>query len=406
MGIHSTAVLYEGTKSSKDELEYLELRRRLKEGIREDMKKEMGSALGYTQQKEKLPHDNFGFFFGPSQPAISQRVIEESKKSPKFQQLASRVTTLPNVCMGISLLCVEKNPLISTVSRTKSDLIGLALKAERQALKAKKLKYYQDFSSFFSDDEELTSLPTKEPQLRKVSVSNLEAQSAQLLSKSKQTRNMPSKKASDNIIEKKQASVVRQLKAGAHPNKVYPALKLSSLKQQAPEGHNASLLKSQSITRQKLEEGNKFCQLKKAKVLRDKLHSSLPHQTPHRCTASTEKFQSFQKEKEFCERTKAKVMPKKPKSSLENQIKHPMQDHSDDDSVDISSMCRRLFRRNPRKQMWNDDDDDGDMVSSFDDIQKEDRRSAKIGREEDRRESLLINEEKMQKRKAKKQKLR
>jgi hypothetical protein len=50
-------VLYEGTKSSKDELEYLELRRRLKEGIREDMKKEMGSALGYTQQKEKLPHD-------------------------------------------------------------------------------------------------------------------------------------------------------------------------------------------------------------------------------------------------------------------------------------------------------------------------------------------------------------
>jgi hypothetical protein len=32
--------------------------------------------------------------------------------------------------------------------------------------------------------------------------------------------------------------------------------------------------------------------------------------------------------------------------------------------------------------------------------------SAKIGREEDRRESLLIDEEKMQKRKAKKQKLR
>ena len=131
---------------------------------------------------------------------------------------------------------------------------------------------------------------------------------------------MPSKKASDNIIEKKQASVVRRLKAGAHPDKVYPALKLSSLKQQAPEGHNASLLKSQSITRQKLEEGNEFCQLKKAKVLRDKLHSSLQHQTPHRCTASTEKFQSFQKEKEFCEHTKAKVMPKKPKSSLENQV--------------------------------------------------------------------------------------
>ena len=131
---------------------------------------------------------------------------------------------------------------------------------------------------------------------------------------------MPSKKASDNIIEKKQASVVRRLKAGAHPDKVYPALKLSSLKQQAPEGHNASLLKSQSITRQKLEEGNEFCQLKKAKVLRDKLHSSLQHQTPHRCTASTEKFQSFQTEKEFCEHTKAKVMPKKPKSSLENQV--------------------------------------------------------------------------------------
>lgn len=43
---------------TQDELEYLELRQRLKESIRKQMKKESGSALLNSRDKRsKLPHD-------------------------------------------------------------------------------------------------------------------------------------------------------------------------------------------------------------------------------------------------------------------------------------------------------------------------------------------------------------
>ncbi|KAF3647419.1 putative protein RMD5 -like protein A-like [Capsicum annuum] len=60
--------------SQEESLEYLELRCRLKEDIRKKMKKnKLGSSIN-----KALPF-NYGSFFGPSQPAIAQRVIQESK---------------------------------------------------------------------------------------------------------------------------------------------------------------------------------------------------------------------------------------------------------------------------------------------------------------------------------------
>lgn len=56
--------------------EFLGLRQQLKEAIR--MRNQGISTI--TETVKKLPYDNFGgSFFGPSEPTIAKRVIQESK---------------------------------------------------------------------------------------------------------------------------------------------------------------------------------------------------------------------------------------------------------------------------------------------------------------------------------------
>ncbi|MCD7452403.1 hypothetical protein HAX54_016508 [Datura stramonium] len=83
----------EETQQPPEELlEYLELRQRLKEDIRKQRKKELGSANGVSREiKKALPRDDYGSFFGPSQPVISQRVIQESKSLLENPNLAAKV---------------------------------------------------------------------------------------------------------------------------------------------------------------------------------------------------------------------------------------------------------------------------------------------------------------------------
>nr|GMD72249.1 protein SPT2 homolog isoform X1 [Ipomoea batatas] len=78
---------------SMEELEYLELRQKLKERFRKKMKKELGtgSASSSRNIKSSSSKDNFGSFFGPSQPVIAQRVIQESKSLLENPDLAAKV---------------------------------------------------------------------------------------------------------------------------------------------------------------------------------------------------------------------------------------------------------------------------------------------------------------------------
>nr|GMD63168.1 protein spt2-like isoform X1 [Ipomoea batatas] len=69
-----------------EELEYLELRQKLKERFRKKMKKELGTGSASSSR-----NINFGSFFGPSQPVIAQRVIQESKSLLENPDLAAKV---------------------------------------------------------------------------------------------------------------------------------------------------------------------------------------------------------------------------------------------------------------------------------------------------------------------------
>lgn len=88
-----------------------------------------------------------------------------------------------------------------------------------------------------------------------------------------------------------------------------------------------------------------------------------------------------------------------------------MESESDDGGMNrggISSIIQKLFRYNPNKYKDIDDEDDKNMETSFRHIQAEERRSAKLAREEDEREQEAIEREEKEERmrKLKRQKMK
>ncbi|KAF6169010.1 hypothetical protein GIB67_038507, partial [Kingdonia uniflora] len=119
-------------------------------------KQENGASLGnYQEEKKKLPYDGtLGNFFGPSQPVIHERVLQEHKSSLENLHLAARV---PNPSHSHN-----KNPG-STTAGTTSAVRDIPLKhVDQVKLKAQKLKDNRDYSSLFSEDAELP-VPIKGP---------------------------------------------------------------------------------------------------------------------------------------------------------------------------------------------------------------------------------------------------
>ncbi|KAK6945893.1 Chromatin SPT2 [Dillenia turbinata] len=78
-----------------------------------------------------------------------------------------------------------------------------------------------------------------------------------------------------------------------------------------------------------------------------------------------------------------------------------------EDKIDISPMIKRMFIRNHHNYKFENiyDEDDAAMESNFHDIQKEERRSARIAREEDKIELKRMLEEEKQETEAKRQKM-
>ncbi|KAM1454121.1 hypothetical protein FF1_003633 [Malus domestica] len=82
-----------------------------------------------------------------------------------------------------------------------------------------------------------------------------------------------------------------------------------------------------------------------------------------------------------------KADAKTEKVCLENQVKDRVKEEQ---SVDVSSVIQKIFGCNCKRPRDDDDGDDHAMVPTFDDILNEERKSAKIAKEEDERERLLL----------------
>ncbi|XP_027914284.1 protein spt2-like isoform X2 [Vigna unguiculata] len=413
----------EPRKPTKEEQDYLELRKKLKESIRKQMKKENSNSLLDSARKNKLPYDNYGSFFGPSQPVIAQRVIQESKSLLENQHLSSRLSNSSDINKSSNK--VSNGVLNSSVRHNIRPKVS-----EKQA-KAQKLKVTRDYSFLLSDDVELPA-PKKETPSHKTLVHNSE-RSGQVTGKSvsggkivrgsdenRKHVSGPGHLAPKSGSNYKISSINRNSKASVDSRKQLSSnsgnglgrplkMPVSTIgnKSLAPDMKNpvngvhkalSSKLHSASGAQKPLS--SKLHSVNGVqKPLSSKLHSVLPKQ-------------SVEQRNSLREQNKPKMISKQPVASTKVQINKPLKqipkqsnlqdqrpknkvrkrfDDETEDEMDVSRMIRSMFNYNPNKFV--DEDDDADMEVGFDEIMKEEKRSAKIAREEDEEQLRLIQEE-------------
>ncbi|XP_019158473.1 PREDICTED: uncharacterized protein LOC109155211 [Ipomoea nil] len=205
-----------------EELECLELRQKLKERFRKKMKKELGSGNASTCRS-----DNFGSFFGPSQPVIAQRVIQEIKSLLENPDLAAKVMRKNNIIASGKVHVRPKSSTSNHAPKAKVVSNG-GVKTKIQML-----KYTRDYSFLLSDDVPAPSKPSlpqkgnsdsrSAPKNQSSTVPNLPRQNPSKLqpSISKQKKMMPSK---PKMIQKPDANVpkVSLPQKGSTPNSLAP----------------------------------------------------------------------------------------------------------------------------------------------------------------------------------------
>ncbi|KAL6955515.1 hypothetical protein U1Q18_049067 [Sarracenia purpurea var. burkii] len=384
------------------------------------MKKDSGSARVNTQEKKKkLPYDNYGSFFGPSQPVIAQRVIQESKSLLENQHLTEKVPKSHHD---------KSRSFQSTTAGSKTQVHDHRPKVVNDLkMKVQKLKDTRDYSFLLSDDAALPA-PTKDPPPRNISLPNSEARSAQVPPKRKQSFTNTARQVPNNREERKPGPTGSQTHPKSESHKLTSAGKpiptsVESRKQLgknngsgpgrplAPKALPSKIPAATTTERRVPVSVAKSSPLTVHKPPSSRVNSSATKQPPVL-------KQRMDQKKESQESSKGKMLPKQPGPSSKSQInrqpptktlsrptfqedrpkKKSVKRYSDDeddgeDEEKAISMIRQMFRYNPNKYAGRDDDDDSDMEANFDDIMREEKRSAKIARKEDEDELRKIEEE-------------
>ncbi|CAN6840149.1 unnamed protein product [Brassica oleracea] len=482
----------------KEELEYLELRQKIKDSIRKKQGKGSVPPQSSQDRRKKLPYNDFGSFFGPSRPVISSRVIQESKSLLENEIKNSnqpKKRPAPTSSSGVRNVSQEKRPKpVSAVRR-----------------KVETLKDTRDYSFLLSDDAELP-VPKREPLSRSGSFRNSESQSAQLSARPKQQSSGINGRAAHGPPPREEKRPVvsanghsRPSSSGSQMNHTRPGASSgskmqsrpvsgrpassgssqlqhsrptpsgsqmqqraapsgsqrpgSSINRQAPTRPQGSSMNGQSANRN----GQPSSRSAPAKVPMDhrRQMSSSGHGVGPARSVSTSKplpsrtalerkpsssagkssLQSAQRpssrpmssdprQQRLAEQqrkvsrdpTTSRMIPKQSAPTSKHQMmskpapKRPPQRDIDDrrplkkkkpavmsEDAKALSMIRQMFNTD---RYAGRDYDDRDMEAGFDDIMKEERRSARIAREEDEKEARLIAEEEERERRRKLRKLR
>ncbi|CAN4116837.1 unnamed protein product [Withania somnifera] len=470
----------EPQQPSQELLEYLELRQRLKEDIRKQRKKELGGG-SRESKKNASSRDNFGSFFGPSQPVISHRVIQESKSLLENPNLAAKVMKSSHSSNKsvAAKLAGSKAPTSSHAPKVTN---GLKRKIDM-------VKNTRDYSFLLSDDAELPG-PSRGSLTQKVSAPYCDARLDQrprgkqpssdigrkllddhevksgsqmqhkgviqkLVSINKPTQPMldsrklgssngsgpgrslgpkgvPPKVRGDVNDKKLLTPGARSTVFASHqptPSRVQPALSRQSLVQnRVPlESGKSKLMPKQGVpvSKPQLENLKQQTSLSRPQIKRtpprngdkqptlqqrDDRRPALQQRDDRRPAFQRmdDRRPSLQQrdDRRPALQQKDDRHPALYRKDDRRPARKPIRYDEEDDGENISSMIRKMFRYNPNR--YRDDDDDSDMEANFDEILKEERRSAKIAKEEDEEELRKIEEEERRERlrkQAKKRKL-
>ncbi|XP_031478907.1 uncharacterized protein LOC116249783 isoform X1 [Nymphaea colorata] len=461
---------------TKDQLEYLERRQKLKEIERQKMKK---NGLVVASTKEKTPaRDSFGSFFGPSQPVVAKRVIEESRAMLDLHLISAsgpKASSQQN-----------KNARHIPSANTKSTQSKQPRRPVDQIkTKIEKLKEARDYSFLLSGDAEFPA-PAKEPAVQKKPVPTSDVRPSQVAANRKPSESKKPANLLHAAHDRKQTvSAGRSLPTiGAEKGASTSKLKSSGGHMMLPTGNARNgerkfshTSNGQNAESRKLPAGNvrngeprklpattagngpgrpmvtKVSDQRSQGAILDRKKSahatiqsnpsgsapktSLPKQQisvqrrhveqerqPQRAEKTTAKMTSLlptssMSAKVATQRPTAikqqngklsKPLPSRPMSSNKTKKRRADEysDEEDGDGGDYRSMIRQMFRYDPRRY-GGVDEDDSDMEVGFDRIEAEERRSARIAKEEDERELALIEEEERrerQRKEAKRQKLK
>ncbi|XP_009781867.1 uncharacterized protein LOC107779433 [Nicotiana tabacum] len=466
----------EPQQPSRELLEYLELRQRLKEDIRKQRKKELGGGSREIK-KNASSRDNFGSFFGPSQPVISQRVIQESKSLLENPNLAAKVmkSSHPSNKSSASKPAVSKT---STSNHATKVTNGLKRKIDM-------VKNTRDYSFLLSDDAELPG-PSKGPLTQKVSAPNYDARLVQCPSGKQSSSNTGRKLLDDREVKRgsqmqpkaaiqKSVSINRPTQPSLDSRKQFSSSNGSGPgRPLGPKGvptkvtgnpndkkflapgakSNVAALHRPtpskmlpSVRRQSLVQNRVPLESGKSKVMpkqgvpvsrpqgviqKQPVSSSRPQIKPppprniarpleDRRPALQQKEERRPALQQRDDRRPALERKEERRPALQQRddrrpapirkedrrpARKPMRHDEEEDGAEAISLIRKMFGYNPNR--YRDEDDDSDMEANFDEILKEERRSAKIARKEDEEELRKIEEEERRERlrkQAKKRKL-
>ncbi|GMI86544.1 hypothetical protein like AT2G22720 [Hibiscus trionum] len=458
----------ETRKPTQEELEYLELRQRLKDNIRRKRKQ---SALTSSQEK-KLPYNNFGSFFGPSQPLISKRVIQESKSLLENQNMVSKLLS--------SNQSNKKNPASNSAGPKQAQHCQALKPPSELRRKVEKLKVARDYS-FLSDD---TGVPAtaKDPPPRNVSAPTSEARSAQKLLKSREplsSNNNSGRHLQGTRDERKSVLLKGQLQSKFGTNKSSSACKPNGMPMDSKKqlgvssgmgpGRPGSVSNGTGSGRpvsngtgpgRPVSNGtgpgrsvgasngtgpgrsvgasngtapgrpagpkavpSKMPITKMEKKISAPTSRNVPpsaHKAPPSKVHTSDSRRHLEQKRGSQERSKDKMMSQRPPvsskpqankpvkqvlshSQMKSNVQRPKKKNTSDDERALM-MVRTMFRTD-RWAACDDVDDVSDMEANWDEIRAEERRSAKIAKEEDAEQLRLIEEEERRERMAKKRKL-
>ncbi|XP_074574349.1 uncharacterized protein LOC141830816 [Curcuma longa] len=446
-------------KPTKEEQDFLKLREQLKDQIRKKMKRENASAFGCSSQSQQSKRTNngnkFGSFFGPSEPVIASRVIEESKSIRETKHIIeNRSSSVIPKREGSSSAAT-----ISNHQHCQQPKVVNEIKRKAQALKD-----MRDYSFLLSDDADLPDAkeenrprssapkangqPVQRPSpahsklpmnksVNSASISNglrKTDPSKQLMqrktgptreapvnrpkpasaeSKTGMVGNASGKSVGNNTMQRRVPGQVvgsnrsvqvvssnrpAQVAGSIRPAQIVvsnrPAQVVGSIRPAQVVGSNRPPSKVANDPRLK----------KDISTVRQQLPPQRHHPEQRRPTQGTDQARKI---------VKQPMPPPRPQPSKQNLSRSNYDERpkkrpaprslSDDDEDDYRSLIRGMFRYNPNKYAG-DDEDDSDMEVGFDTIQREERRSSFIAKKEDDEQLRLIEEEEERERQRKQRK--
>ncbi|MCL7032897.1 hypothetical protein MKW94_015341 [Papaver nudicaule] len=436
----------EARKPTKEEMDFLEVRQKIKETMRRKMNQENPSDTNNSQERKK---HNYGSFFGPSEPAIAQRVIRGSKSL----NLAAMVLTPKHSLQR------QKSPALANAASKPGAPEQPRKAVSKQKHKAMILKDSRDYSFLHSEDAELPAA-TKVPPPQTSSAPNSE--SAQLMPKVlKSGSSTTSRPVLDGGKQRLPVSVGHRMQSKQEQHKSTPGGRIDSTpvnhrkqqscstgKEPSRNQETKSLPPKCSIqvkpsTLNKFSVPDRSCapttnrnvsiaiakrppsDMRKTVLPRPHppmsgLEKPLPKPQLSRSGVQRAPSKSHPQEpgKDTRELDKSRTKPKQPvPCSTAPKVKTPKQLPSRPpapkdrrrkrymipDPDDFQQQIRNMFGYNPSK--YGDDGDDSDMEVGFQDIMREEKRSAKIAHKEDERERILIEKEEQEERMGKKRKM-